>query len=497
MPILLIQRDEGPEEMVVLDRPTVTIGRNHEASGIHNDIHLPGRIVSRRHARIALDRGIYFIEDLRSENHIFVNDQQVSRAPLAHGDRISIGPHTIVFEDQDVKTVDPGSFQVGSLDAESTMDLNYLILHNLSGLLVKVTSVAEFLEAAMSLIMESIRASSGVLVITNPDGTHKEFVTRGRPVGWSESMIKEAIRAKKSMLAGHDFSLTETMQSRGAQSALCAPLIHEGNVLGAVYLEDPLPGRFGEDKLILLTVIANQIAAGLEKAALNERLYKEILTRKSLERFLSPRVAERVAADCAAQGKLALATDRLNATILFADIQGFTLLSERLDAGEIASLLTDYFTLMTEIIFKWEGTLDKYLGDGLLAIFGAPFTCIDHGVRAVKCGLEMLQEQTRFVQELPPNKRFAIRIGINTGEVVAGYLGSPQRMEYTVLGENVVIAYRLQSLAEPGSIYLGRSTYELIKDTYEVRYVDRMTTPKGRKEIEVYRLFPDASAGKR
>jgi adenylate cyclase len=493
MPVLIIQRDEGAEEMMAVDRPLITIGRNHESSGVCNDINLPGRIVSRRHARIVLDSNVYFVEDLRSENHVFVNDRQVSRAPLAHGDRISIGPHTIIFQTQEVKTVDPNSFQVGPPDPESTMDLNYLILHNLSALLVKVTSVAEFLEAAMNLIMESIRATSGVLVTVDPDGTPKESVKRGRDAEWSERMMKEAIRARRSMMVGQDFSPTDTMHSRGVRSALCAPLIHEGNVLGAVYLEDPMPGRFGEDKLILLTVIANQIAAGIEKAALNERLYKEILTRKSLERFLSPRVAERVAADCAAKGKLALTTDRLNVSILFADIKGFTLLSERLDAGEVAELLTKYFTLMTEVIFKWEGTLDKYLGDGLLAIFGAPFPSSDHGARAVACGLEMLEAQQRFVDELPPGKRFAVRIGINTGEVVAGYLGSPQRMEYTVLGENVVIAFRLQSMAEPGTLYLGRSTYDLVKNKYDIHYVERMATPKGRNQIEVYCLRPGAS----
>jgi adenylate cyclase len=493
MPVLIIQRSEdGPEEMMVVDKPLITIGRNHEPTGVHNDVNLPGRVVSRHHAKIVLDRGIYFVEDQRSENHIFVNDRQVSKAPLADGDKISIGPHTIIFQNQDVKTVDPGKFQVGPPDPESTMDLNYLILHNLSGLLVKVTSVAEFVEAAMNLIMESIRATSGVLVITNPDGTPKETVRRGRQAQWSDGMMKEAIQARKSMMVGQDFSATETMHSRGVQSALCAPLIHEGNVMGAVYLEDPMPGRFGEDKLILLTVIANQIAAGLEKAALNERLYKEILTRKSLERFLSPRVAERVAEDCAAQGHLTLTTERLDASILFADIKGFTLLSERLDAGEIAELLTSYFTLMTEVIFRWEGTLDKYLGDGLLAIFGAPFPSDDHGMRAVGCGLEMLEEQQRFVESLPPHKRFSVRVGINTGEIVAGYLGSPQRMEYTVLGENVVIAFRLQSLAEPGTIYMGRSTYELVKDRFDISYVERMKTPKGRNEIEVYQLKPGA-----
>lgn len=209
---------------------------------------------------------------------------------------------------------------------------------------------------------------------------------------------------------------------------------------------------------------------------------------------MSPRVAERIAQDCSNQEELALRTEKLTATILFADIQGFTLLSERLDAEDIAQLLTRYFTLMTDVLFRWEGTLDKYLGDGLLAIFGAPFQCDDHASRAVQCALEMLEQQDKLIASLPPDQRFAIRIGVNTGEVVAGYLGSPQRMEYTVLGETVVVAYRLQSLADPGTVYLGRPTYELVKGSFDVTYVDRIATPKGRREIDVYRLCPSHEA---
>ncbi len=490
MPMLVIQKEDGSEEPFSIDKPEITIGRDHAPSGVHNDINLPDRIVSRRHARIFLAGGAYFVEDLGSENHVFVNEREVTRAALTHGDRIRIGQHSFVFQTKETKTADPECFGVGALDPCRTIDLNYLILHRLSSLLVTVTSVTEFLSAAMDLVMESINSTSGALLLLEPDGSLKEEVIRGMRTGWSADMVFEAVRTKKSILAGHDFAVTETMDIRGAKSSLCAPLIHEGQVLGVIYLEDPMPGRFTEDSLMLVTVIANQVASGLEKAALNERLYREILIRKNLERFLSPRVAERIVEDCTAQGKVALRTDKLTATILFADIQGFTLLSERLDADEVATLLTQYFTLMTNVVFKWEGTLDKYLGDGLLAIFGAPLPFADHAERAVGCALEMLKEQQKFVEELPPDRRFAIRIGINTGEVVAGYLGAPQRMEYTVLGEPVVIAFRLQSLAKPGSISMGRSTYELISDRHSVEYIDRIKTPKGQKLIEVYRLCP-------
>lgn len=494
MPALLVKRENSEEELFVIDKDVVTLGRNHAPSGIVNDIDLPDRTVSRRHARIVLDGGLYFIEDLGSENRVFVNDRPIRRVPLADGDAIIIGQYMLIFQSKQVKTVDPDGFLVGPLDLCKTMDLNYLILQRLSNLLITVTSVKDFLRAAMELVLQSVRARSGVLLLRNPDGSYREVASGAMRSPWSRSMVAHAVQNRRSILTGEEFSVSDTMMSRGVQSALCAPLVHEGEVLGAIYLEGSQDGQFSDDGLIILTVIANQIASGIEKAALNEKLYREVLRRKNLERFMSPRVAERIAQDCSSQEELALRTEKLTATILFADIQGFTLLSERLDAEEIAQLLTRYFTLMTEVLFRWEGTLDKYLGDGLLAIFGAPFQCDDHALRAVRCALEMLDQQQRLLGSLPADQRFAIRIGVNTGEVVAGYLGSPQRMEYTVLGEPVVVAYRLQSLADPGTIYLGRPTYELVKGAFDVTYVDRIRTPKGQREIEVYRLAPSLEA---
>lgn len=490
MPALLIRRENREEQLYLIDKPVVTIGRNHAASGIVNDIDLADRTVSRRHARIVNDGGLYFIEDLGSENRVFVNDLPVMKVPLADGDAIIIGQNTLLFQSKTVKSVDPDGFLVGPLDPCKTMDLNYLILERLSNLLITVTSVKDFLRAAVDLILQSVRARSGVLLIRDPDGTFREVASGAAHTRWSRSMVAYAVEYRKAILTGEEFSASETMMSRGIHSALCAPLVHEGEVLGAIYLEGSQDGQFSEDGLIILTVIANQIASGIQKAALNEKLYREVLRRKNLERFLSPRVAERIAQDCTSQDELALRTEKLTATVLFADIQGFTLLSERLDAEDVAQLLTRYFTLMTDVLFRWEGTLDKYLGDGLLAIFGAPFQCRDHAVRAVRCGMEMLEQQQKLLAGLPADQRFAVRIGINTGEVVAGYLGSPQRMEYTVLGEPVVVAYRLQSLAEPGTIYLGRPTYEMVKGLFTVSYVDRIQTPKGVREIEVYRLCP-------
>lgn len=219
----------------------------------------------------------------------------------------------------------------------------------------------------------------------------------------------------------------------------------------------------------------------------SSRITKESLKKRNLERFLSPQVVDLIGQD---EGEISLKSERLQATILFSDIQGFTELSERLDPQETADLLTGYFSFMSKIIFAHDGTLDKYLGDGLIAIFGAPFEYPDHPLKAVQAGLQMLEQQQKFVAGLANEKRFSIRIGIDTGEIIAGFQGSPERMEYTALGKSVIIANRLQSLAEQGTLYLGRATYEAVKHVYAAEFVGKIRLPKGTEEVEIYRLDP-------
>jgi len=486
---LLIKRFDGTEEELELQKKEIRIGRNDPVGSIINEVNLQDHTVSRRHARIFIEHNAYVLEDLGSMNGTEVNGQSITKVKLAHGDRITIGRNTLLFESQETKTIDPLDYVVDEahLDHHKTIDANYVILQQVSQMLITQTSLADFLQAVMNMVLQSIKAARGILMLSDPDGSPKLVVTGGKDVLFSEDVVRQVVQEKKSMLVGYDLDASKTMMLRGIQSAICAPLLKDAEVQGVIYLEDPLPGKFREEDLIVLTLFANQVAAGLEKVTLHERLHRESLIRQNLERFLSPRVAELIAKD---EGEVFLKSERVTATILFSDIQGFTLLSERLDPQEIAELLTGYFSLMSEIVFAHDGTLDKYLGDGLIAIFGAPFAYPDHPSKAVQAGLKMLERQREFVANLAPEKRFAIRIGVNTGEIMAGYLGSHKRMEYTALGEAVNVANSLQALADPGSIYLGKETYEAVKNDYAAVFVGRVGIPKGRKEIDIYKLSP-------
>jgi adenylate cyclase len=490
---LTIKKFDGTEEGFSPVEEVSFIGRNDPASGIVNHINLPDSAVSRRHAKIIFENFDYYIEDLGSVNGTWLNDQKIKKAKLSPGDQIGIGRNNLIFESQGTKILNPVDFmvkEVPKIDHHKTVDSNYFILHQLSKLLITQNNLSDFLSAVMKMVLEGVKSEHGAVILTDYEGNIKQAITSPKDMRFSEDVIKQVVTRKKSLLIGYDFEASKTMMVRGVHSAICAPLLTDEKVLGTLYLEDPLPGRFGEEDLIILTLFANQTAAGIESMILRENLQNELKIRSNLERFLSPRIAELIIRDCLSKGELLLKTERVNGTILFSDIQGFTRLSENLDPDEVAELLSRYFSMMTDIVFDHEGTVDKYVGDGLLAVFGAPFPYADHPLRAVAAAVQMLQHQKRFAEDLPPEKRFAIRIGVNTGEIVAGYMGAPKRMEYTVLGEPVIIAQRLESLADPDTVYLGRATYLMVKDRYPAEFIAKIATPKGRKEMEIYKLSP-------
>lgn len=228
------------------------------------------------------------------------------------------------------------------------------------------------------------------------------------------------------------------------------------------------PNAFGEKDLQLFTNIANQAALNIANAALAQRIEREALARARFQRLLSPSIAELVVS-----GKVEVKQggEPRTTTMLFSDIRGFTSRSETVPAEQIVTMLNDYFERMVEIVFRHEGTLDKFVGDEIMALFGAPVSHPDDAVRAVRVALAMLDDLRAFntEREAQGHPPFEIGIGINTGEVVAGYIGSSKAMQYTVIGAPVNLAARLCSAAKGMQILLSETTLSLVRDHFEVR----------------------------
>ena len=177
-------------------------------------------------------------------------------------------------------------------------------------------------------------------------------------------------------------------------------------------------------------------------------------------------------------------------SVLFSDIVGFTTMSEKMSPAAVSLLLNDYFSRMTDIIFKYEGTLDKYIGDAIMAVFGAPLDMPDHCMRAIKAALEMRDQLESFNADRKEGPTIRIRIGINSGKAVAGEMGGINKKEYTVLGDTVNTASRLESsVAKPMQVVVGENTYTATKDLFDFRSLGPATLKGKERTVEVYEVL--------
>ena len=254
------------------------------------------------------------------------------------------------------------------------------------------------------------------------------------------------------------FNASESIVSSGLRSAMCAPLMGNQRILGVLYVDNlEKTAAFEEAELNVFALVAAQAAAAIDNAATHDLLAEQAVHRSALERFLSPDLVEMISAN---DGVIRLGGEHQKVTILFSDIRGFTSLSERLKAETVIELLNEYFTRVTDVIFAHSGTLDKYIGDAVMAVFGAPISRPTDAENAVRTAIGIqraLLDMNRHAQErgLP---ELRVGIGVNTGVVTAGNIGSPRRLEYTVVGDAVNTASRLMSYATAGQILISAST---------------------------------------
>ena len=225
-----------------------------------------------------------------------------------------------------------------------------------------------------------------------------------------------------------------------------------------------------------------------------EDISREKRMRSAMYRYMTPRVAEQVMA----RGEDSLMVgERKDVTILFSDIRGYTTLTENLGAAEVVSLLNQYFETMVEAVFNHEGTLDKFIGDALMAVFGAPLPLTEnHAWMAVKSALDMRWRLAAFNQSRMLSNQPLIRIGIgiSSGEVVAGNIGSQKRMDYTVIGDGVNLSARLESATKEYGcdIILSESTYNLCREHIWVRELDRIRVKGKNQAVSIYELVGES-----
>lgn len=286
----------------------------------------------------------------------------------------------------------------------------------------------------------------------------------------SRTITLKVMREKVALLSqdartDSQFSGAESIVSQGVRSTICAPLVTESNVHGVVYADrlDPF-SSFSEEDLELIGAVAAQTAVTVETVKAHKRLAREEVARANYSRFMPEYVVKQL---LERPDSFRLGGINQMITVLFADIRGFTSLSETENPEKIVGLLNRYFTAMSDIIFAHGGTLDKYIGDELMAIFGAPTASPQDADNAIQTAIDMQKRMRTLNKELKAEGFSSIEIGIglNTGIATVGYIGSEKRSEYTAIGDTVNLASRLQSNAKGGQILISEATAKAAEQT--------------------------------
>src|SRR5262245_5669351 len=489
--LIVISGDERQEfELAAFN----TIGRHPD-----NTIQILDRIISKEHAQIqrAAD-GRYLLRDLRSLNGTFMRGERIADHYLNDGDEFTMGSTRIVFVDKpkadDVLqrvTIAPGlteSHIRGRIQAntgdfmperqiadDKNLRRDYERLrigHELARAVGNELDLDKLLPKILDKAFELVGADRGAILLR--DDRTGELVPRyvktrtGRGdanIVLSRTVMAEVTNNKAAVLSSDAtmdsrFSGAHSIIMQGIRSTMTLPLLHRDELLGMMHLDSLFTSNaFTEKDLQICTGMAAQAAISIQNARLASRIEKEAQTRAQISRLIPPSVVEQVV-----KGHLSIEKGgRLNEiTMLFSDIRGFTTMSDGRPPEEVVNTLNEYFEVMVDILFQYSGTLDKFVGDEIIGLFGGPIPIEDGPFKAVTCGLAMLHgleefNRTRASENLPAIR---IGIGINTGSVITGAIGSTRALQYTAIGDAMNVASRLVNAASPGAVINSDSQHK-------------------------------------
>jgi adenylate cyclase len=372
------------------------------------------------------------------------------------------------------------------------------LLSEISKTLVTMQPLEKVLARVVELVFEIVPAERAFLLLRDAiDQPLSARVMRNRDgsvpakVSISRTIVNTVMRDRVAMLAKdalYDTRLhaSDSIQSMNVRSFMCAPLWNQNDVIGVLYCDNPRSKKFITDDLEVFAALCNYAAVAIEQARLSLRLLDESKRRERLTRYHSPGVINRIMQEGDADGAF-MAQER-DVSVMFCDIVGFTTMSQHAPPLAIADMLNDFFGRMGEVIFEHDGTLDKFIGDAILAVFGAPFEQPDHATKAVAAALAMQRELVKANAD-HPERPLRMRIAINSGRALTGDIGSPKRREFTVLGDVVNTASRLEStVAKPDQIVISKDTLDKIGNAFQVQPLGGVKLRGRDTELEVFEV---------
>jgi len=377
--------------------------------------------------------------------------------------------------------------------------------HELSREIALERDLPSLLDKILLTIFKFIRADRGAIFLMDPGGDLIPAATRRRdgtdqPISVSSTIMNHVIQERATVLthdAAMDFAASKgkSMILNRISSAIVAPLLHNHEILGVLWLDSESLAQFQQKDMEIATAIAAQAAMFIEINILGKKIEQEIVNRERFSRLLSPNVAERVlSGELEVKKGGQLVSD---CTVFNSDIRGFTAMSEGAQPESIVEMLNEYFEQMVETLFKYEGTLDKFMGDGIMALWGAPVVHPDDPLRAVNCALEQLEVLARFNQQRAGDGRppLQIGIGIHSGPVVAGYIGSSKSLSYTVIGDTANTSARLCGIAQSGQILVSEQTLTRLGSKFRVSELAPAQLKGKEKPFRVFSVLGRAASG--
>jgi adenylate cyclase len=322
-------------------------------------------------------------------------------------------------------------------------------------------------------------------VMRNRDGSVPANATISRTIV-NMVMSERVAMLAKDALYDQRLDASTSIQRMNIRSFMCAPLWNRNEVIGVLYCDNPRSRKFSSNDLEVFAALCNYAAVAIEQARLSARLLEETRRRERLQRYHSPGVVNRIIQGADAES--AFVTQERDVSVMFCDIVGFTTMCQHAEPQVIGEMLNEFFGRMGDVIFEHDGTLDKFIGDAILAVFGAPFEQPDHATRAVSAALAMRKELARMNKE-HPDRPIRMRIAINSGRALTGDIGSPKRREFTVLGDVVNTAARIESsVAEPDQVVISKHTRDAIGDAFEVKSLGGQTLRGRDEELEAFEV---------
>ena len=498
-----------------------TIGRHPD-----NTIQILDRIISKEHAQIQRSAdGRFLLRDLRSLNGTFLRGERIADHYLSDGDEFTMGSTRIVFVDKPKAddalqrvTIAPGlteSHIRGRIQAntgdfmperqladEKILRRDYERLrigHELARAVGSELDLDKLLPKILDKAFELVGADRGVILLVDEKGELSPRFVKTRSgksdpnIVLSKTVMAEVTNNKAAVLSSDAtmdarFSGAHSIIMQGIRSTMTLPLLYANELLGIMHLDSLFTSNaFTEKDLQICTGMAQQAAISIQNARLASRIEREAQTRAQISRLIPPSVVEQVV-----KGELTIEKGgRLTeCTMLFSDIRGFTTMSDGRPAQEIVNTLNEYFEVMVDILFKYSGTLDKFVGDEIIGLFGAPISIDDAPFKAVACAIAMLQALEEFNRTRASEQQAPIRIGIgiNTGNVITGSIGSTRALQYTAIGDAMNVASRLVNVASSGEIIISEHTYRHVAGRVEASQLPPVKVKGKAEELKVYRV---------